>query len=140
MESKNIADLLAQHCHDKKGENVVILDLQKHSSVADYFVICSGFSDRQVSAIADSAMDELKKAGATHCRAEGIRDGRWALVDFGSVILHVFLDSLRDYYNLEGLWHDAPRTRIRDTDGDPNDNDERDTYKPSDFEPGHARF
>ena len=114
MTEKALAEFCAQKCLDKKAENVVILDLEGKSSVADYFVVCSGFSDRQVAAIADNVADEVRKAGHKPLNQEGMVEGRWALIDFGQVIVHVFQDHLRDFYNLEGLWQDAPRTFVRD--------------------------
>ncbi|MGZ3694156.1 MAG: ribosome silencing factor [Bdellovibrionota bacterium] len=111
METKELAELCARKCLEKKAENVVILDLENRSSVADYFVVCSGFSDRQVAAVADHVSGELRQQGIKASSEEGLAEGRWALIDFGSVIVHVFQDQLRDYYNLEALWLDAPRIR-----------------------------
>jgi ribosome-associated protein len=130
MESLELAETCAKKCLEKKGENVVILDLENRSSVADYFVVCSGFSDRQVNAIAEHVADELRELGLKPLSKEGMVEGRWALIDFGSVIVHIFQDHLRDFYNLESLWQDAPRIRIRDSDG---------TFD-SGLEPGSARF
>ncbi|RZA07575.1 MAG: ribosome silencing factor [Proteobacteria bacterium] len=114
MNAKELAEFCAQKCLEKKGENVVILDLENKSSVADYFVVCSGFSDRQVSAIADNVASEAHAAGNKPMGNEGMVEGRWALVDFGPVIVHVFQDHLRDFFNLEGLWRDAPRIHVRE--------------------------
>lgn len=114
MNAKELAEFCAQRCLDKKAENVVILDLENKSSVADYFVVCSGFSDRQVVAIADNVADEVQKAGHKPLSHEGMVEGRWALIDFGPVIVHVFQDHLRDFFNLEGLWRDAPRIHVRE--------------------------
>lgn len=114
MEAKELAELCAKKCLDKKAENVVILDLENRSSVADYFVVCSGFSDRQVSAVANYVSDELRQQGTKAQSEEGLVDGRWALIDFGPVIVHVFQDQLRDYYSLEALWMDAPRIRVQE--------------------------
>jgi ribosome-associated protein len=136
-EARKLAELCAQRCLEKKAENVVVLDLEDKSSVADYFVICSGFSDRQVSAIADYVMDEARKSGTKVYSHEGIREGRWALVDFGTVIVHVFQDQLRDFYSLESLWRDVPRIRVQE-DGTVKEDDG--IARPSDFEPGSARF
>lgn len=137
MEPRKLAELCARRCLEKKAENVVVLDLEDKSSVADFFVICSGFSDRQVSAIADFVSAEGRKAGAKLYSHEGIREGRWALIDFGTVIVHVFQDQLRDFYNLESLWRDAPRIRLLD-DGSLSQDDG--IVRPTDFEPGSARF
>ena len=97
---------------DKKAENVKILDLSELSGFTDYFVICSGISDRQVQAMADAVDGLMEKTGHGALSAEGYGDGRWVLMDFGDVVVHIFLDALRDYYDLENLWADAPRVSI----------------------------
>src|SRR4051794_31498524 len=79
---------------NKKAENVKILDLSNISGFTDYFVICSGTSDRQVQAIADSIQDALKDAGRKALSVEGYGEGRWALLDFGDIVVHIFLDAL----------------------------------------------
>ena len=83
------------------------------SSIADYLLICSGTSDKQVQAIANSIEDGLKKNGTRPLSTEGIRDGRWALIDYGDVIAHIFLEPVREFYNLEGLWSEAPRIEVK---------------------------
>lgn len=97
---------------DKKAENIQVLDLSEISSFTDYFVICSGVSDRQVQAIADSVKHVMEASGHELISSEGYTDGRWVLMDFGDVVIHVFLDALREYYDLENLWSDAPRVKI----------------------------
>jgi ribosome-associated protein len=97
---------------DKKAENLKVLDLTDLSGFTDYFVICSGTSDRQVQAIADAVEGALESAGHETLSVEGYGEGRWVLMDFGDVVVHVFLDALREYYNLESLWADAPRVKI----------------------------
>lgn len=134
MDGQKLAEFCAQKCLEKKAENVVILDLERLSSVADYFVVCSGFSDRQVSAIAQHVSDELRTTGVKTYHKEGFGDGRWCLIDFGTVIVHVFQDQLRDYYNLEGLWSDAKRIRITDESAAG-----RSGFDP-DYNPGTASF
>lgn len=136
-DTKKLAEYCAQKCLEKKAENVIILDLEDKSSVADYFVVCSGFSDRQVAAIADFVSDQARKSGTKVYAEEGMKDGRWALIDLGTVIVHVFQDHLRDFYSLESLWGDAPRILVKD-DGTTEELD--DIVRPSDFEPGSARF
>ncbi len=104
--------LCARAAIDKKAENVKVLDLSELSGFTDYFIICSGTSDRQVQAIGEAVASALDVEGYDILSAEGLRDGRWVLMDFGDVIVHVFLDALRDYYDLENLWKDAPKVRI----------------------------
>ncbi len=104
--------LCARAAIDKKAEQVKLLDLSELSGFTDYFIIASGTSDRQVQAIADAVELELDDAGYILISQEGYSEGRWVLMDFGDVVVHVFQDALRDYYDLESLWADAPRLRI----------------------------
>lgn len=134
MDGRSLAEFCAQKCFEKKAENVVILDLENLSPVADFFVICSGFSDRQVVAIAEHVSNEVRQTGLKPLSEEGLADGRWCLIDCGNVIVHVFQDQLRDYYNLEGLWRDAPRIRMADEAAAPEGR-----YDP-DYNPGTASF
>ncbi len=97
---------------DKKAEHVKLLDLTELSGFTDYFLICSGLSDRQVQAIADSVQLAMEGTGHELVSSEGYGEGRWVLLDFGDVVVHVFLDALREYYDLETLWADAPRVKI----------------------------
>jgi ribosome-associated protein len=110
--SREKALICARAAIDKKAENVKVLDLSTSSGFTDYFVICSGMSDRQVKAIVESIEFEVEKTGAEILSNEGYADGRWALLDLGDVVVHVFLDALREYYDLETLWSDAPRLKI----------------------------
>jgi ribosome-associated protein len=110
--SKEKALACARAAIDKKAENVKILDLTDLSGFTDYFVICSGMSDRQVQAIADSVEFAMEQSGRETLSSEGYSEGRWVLMDFGDVVVHVFLDALREYYDLENLWTDAPRVKI----------------------------
>jgi ribosome-associated protein len=108
-ESIAIARAAVAAAADKKAENIVLLDLRGLSSVADYFVVCSGNSERQLRAIADGLAEGLQKAMNMPPRhVEGLSGGGWVLVDYGDVIVHIFSPSLRGYYNLEALWAKAP--------------------------------
>jgi ribosome-associated protein len=106
------AFLSVQSAANKKAETIKILDLKSESSFTDYFMICSGTSDRQVQAIADSIVIDLKESGFVPISVEGYREGRWVIVDYGDVVIHVFLDALRDFYDLEQLWSHAKRVPI----------------------------
>lgn len=110
--SREKALACARAAIDKKAENVRILDLTESSGFTDYFVICSGMSDRQVQSISDSIDHEMSGGGHSILSAEGYSDGRWVLMDLGDVVVHIFLDALREYYDLEALWADAPRVKI----------------------------
>jgi ribosome-associated protein len=96
---------------DKKAEDVVLLDLRDKGTYADFLVICSGINERQLEAVADSVEESLRAAGQRLIGAEGGRGGRWVLLDFGDVVVHVFHPEERAHYDLEGLWSDAPTTR-----------------------------
>jgi len=97
----------AEFALDKKGVDVKILEIAKISSIADYLVLATGMSDKQVQAIADSVRKGLKKFGKA-LDIEGVREGKWVVIDYGDVLVHVFVDELRRYYDLDRLWGDAP--------------------------------
>src|SRR5262245_33516494 len=94
------AFMSVQAAANKKAETIKVLDIGEVSSFTDYFVVCSGLSDRQVQAIADSVAIELKEQGYAPLSVEGYGEGRWVIVDFGDVVVHVFMDALRDYYDI----------------------------------------
>jgi ribosome-associated protein len=102
-----------------KAFDITILDVRGISPVTDYFIICSGRSNRQVTAICEFIKKDLKYKGIKPVSIEGIKDGQWALVDYGHVIVHVFLDVVREFYNIEGLWLDAKKITISDNNGEP---------------------
>ncbi|MFE8703238.1 ribosome silencing factor [Cytobacillus sp. FJAT-54145] len=93
---------------DKRAEDIVVLNMKGISSVADYFIICHGNSDKQVQAIASEMKEKAHENGHDIKRMEGYEEGRWILVDLGDVIAHIFHREDRSYYNLERLWGDAP--------------------------------
>jgi ribosome-associated protein len=95
----------------RKAQRLVVLDVSTLTSFADYFLICSGRSNRQVTAIAEHLKKTLKQRGLAPISSDGIKEGQWALLDYGNVIIHVFYESVRDFYDLEGLWSDAARVR-----------------------------
>lgn len=102
-------DLYIQAALEKKVQNLVVLDVGDLTSIADVFIICSGRSNRQVNAIADSIMDSLKKHKIKPLSVEGTGEGHWVLLDYGHVIIHVFYEPVREFFDLEGLWVDAKR-------------------------------
>lgn len=109
MDFLTVARLAVDAAADKKAENILLLDLRTHSMVTDFFVICSGNTDRQLRAIAsgiDEAIGKEFKISPHH--VEGTDSGGWVLMDYGDVIVHVFAPSQRAHYNLEGLWAKAP--------------------------------
>ena len=96
---------------DKKAFNVKILDIRKVSTIADYLVLATGTSDKQVVAIADSVKSGLKKYGKA-IDIEGAKEGKWVVIDYGDVIVHVFLEEMRAYYDLDELWSNAEKVAI----------------------------
>ena len=98
---------------EKKTVNLVILDIQSLSSIADILIICSGRSNRQVKAIAEHIRTNLKKQGIKPISIEGQKEGQWVLMDYAHVIIHIFYEPVRTFYNLEGLWADAKRVRTQ---------------------------
>jgi ribosome-associated protein len=92
---------------DKKASDVLLLDVRDITTIADYFVICSGNNARQIQAIADAIDETLSKQGAWLINREGIADTGWLLLDFGDIIVHIFGPTEREYYRIERLWNDA---------------------------------
>jgi ribosome-associated protein len=109
LDGSQLAAICAQIGSDGKGEDIVVLDVRKISSFTDYFVILSGRSTRHVQALAESMEHELRSKRISSSRAEGLAEGKWVLLDFDDVVVHIFYHEQRDFYDLEGLWHDAPR-------------------------------
>ncbi len=102
-----IARRVADAAEDKKAADIVVLDVSELTTMADYFVICSGGSERQLGAIADGVAGSLRDEGVHTIGREGSSDSHWLLVDFGSVIVHIFAPPERDYYQLERHWSKA---------------------------------
>ena len=110
--SRPRAVMVAQAGLDKKAEDVLVLDVRGLTSYADYFVLMTSDSDRQAGAIADAVDERLKAEGASKVGVEGYESGRWILIDYGDVVAHVFNRDARSFYDLEGLWADAPRFTV----------------------------
>jgi ribosome-associated protein len=114
LTNKLLAKKAAQFALTKKAADVVILDLQGLTSMADYFVVCSGDSDTQTRAIADAVEELMAGVGDRVWHKEGYREGQWVLLDFVDVVVHVFHKETRAFYNLEKLWGDAPVEHVED--------------------------
>ena len=108
--SMNIAELALT----KKASDVIIMDLKGITTMTDYFVICSGDSDKQVNAIADAIKDGLEEEKIKPWHTEGMKSGTWVLMDFVDVVLHVFYKDTREFFNLEDLWGDAEIKEIKE--------------------------
>ncbi|MBL0699454.1 MAG: ribosome silencing factor [Desulfosarcina sp.] len=102
-------DVFVKAALERKALNLVVLDISRLTSIADAFIICSGRSNRQVAAIAEFIHFELKEQGIKPLSIEGIQTGHWVVLDYGHVIIHVFHQPVREFYDLEGLWIDAER-------------------------------
>jgi len=114
MTTRTLARRIAEIASDKHAIDILVLDLRKLTSFTDFFVICSGNSDRQVQAIARAIHDSLKHDhGVMPLGEEGMSSGHWALLDYGDVVTHVFYNEDREHYQLEKLWFDAPRIKFK---------------------------
>ena len=101
----------ARACDDKKAQDIRILDVRKLTTISDYFIVCSTSNERQARAIADDLRVSLKEYGLRELGVEGAQDARWILQDFGDVVVHIFHESQRGFYDIEGLWADAPQVK-----------------------------
>lgn len=108
------AKICAQVALDSKAEDVVILDVRGLASFADYFIIMSGRSTRHVQGLAEALEAAMRSKRISTAKAEGIKEGMWVLLDFDDVVVHIFYHEQRSFYDLEGLWHNAPRIEIDD--------------------------
>jgi len=111
LQPRRIAQLAWKVADAKQAVDPVILDISKLTTVAHYFLISHGNSDRHVRAIAQGIIDEMEKENVRVWHLEGMREGRWVLLDFGSVIVHVFYRDLREFYGLERLWGNAAQVK-----------------------------
>lgn len=104
--------LLTRFALEKKARDLVVLEVRELTSIGDYFIICSGSSDRQVQSIAQGIEDNLGEAGHSPLSVEGANRGHWVLMDFSDVIVHIFYEPVREFYDLDGLWGHAPRVEL----------------------------
>jgi len=111
--SKTKAFQIVEAALSKKALNLSLLDMREMTSFTDYFFICSGTSDRQVQAIAEGIREALEGKGVRPLGLEGTLEGKWILMDYEDVVVHVFLEPVRQFYDLEGLWVDAPRINVQ---------------------------
>lgn len=112
LEPDELGQTIVDAVVGKMGEDVLLLDIRGQASFADYFVICSGNSERQLNALAEDVRAKTRAGGATLIRSEGSPASGWLLLDYGSVVVHIFSPPTRQYYNLEQLWKDA-KTVVR---------------------------
>ncbi len=105
----DFAHLAIDAVENKKGSDIVLLDVRTLSSFTDYFLICNGDSDRQIKAISGGVQEALDKSGLRRLGHEGSAESGWVLLDYGDLMIHIFAPEQRDYYELEELWKEAPR-------------------------------
>ena len=107
MTPKEMAITAAKALDSKKGRDIQVIGVEHLTSLADYFVICSGTSNTQINALCDAVEKAVNEAGEPTLHREGYRGGTWVLLDFGSVVVHVFNHEAREFYSLERLWQDG---------------------------------
>jgi len=114
LNEKELVQLVAGVCLEEKARDILILDVSELTIIADYFIIASGRTAIQVKAIADAVEMGLKEAGIMPLRKDGTGQGIWGVLDYGSVIVHIFRQEERDYYGLENLWGDAKEVSLQE--------------------------
>ena len=108
MTPNELAIIAAKALDEKKGKEIAAIEVSEQTTLADYFVIATGSSNTQINALSDSVEKALKEqADEMPLRREGYRDGTWVLLDYGSVVVHIFSQEAREFYGLERLWHDG---------------------------------
>lgn len=115
LSSKKKIELIAKAALAKKAKDVVLIDLRRLSSICDYFIVASGDSTTQIDTIAGNIEKELIRQSCKLWYREGRGEALWILLDYGDVVVHVFYRETRGFYNLEKLWHDAPRKKLRES-------------------------
>lgn len=113
MDSYILAENIVKAIDDKKGKNIVLLDIREKTGIADYFVICTGNTKIQTKAIADGIEEKLdKEFGVEVLHREGFQSGEWILLDYSTVVVQIFQPEAREYYNLEKLWSDGKNINL----------------------------
>ena len=112
IESWDRAVLVSRFALERKAYDLVVMEVRDLTSIADYFIVCSGRSDRQVQSIAQGIEENLRGMGVRPHSVEGAARGQWLLMDFSDVIVHIFYEPVREFYDLDGLWSDAPRAQL----------------------------
>jgi iojap-like ribosome-associated protein len=112
IKEDELVQVIADAALEEQAVDLIILDVNEKTIIADYFVICSGRNIIQIHSIADNVEKKLKEKGELILRREGYEQGRWVVLDYGSTILHIFREEERDYYKLENLWADARKVAV----------------------------
>ena len=112
LESRETAVFAAKILDDKKAREIKLLDISGLTTIAEFFVICTGGSTTQVKALADNVVEKMSENGAEPLRCEGYKSCEWILLDYGDVVVHIFKEDMRSFYNLDHLWGDAKNIQI----------------------------
>ncbi len=107
MTDREMIGVAVKILDEKKGKDIKVLNIADQTTLAEYFIICNGTSNTQVNALADAVEDAMSKHGEEPHHVEGHRGGQWVLLDYSSVVIHVFTNEAREFYSLERLWSDA---------------------------------
>ncbi|MBA3236763.1 MAG: ribosome silencing factor [Parachlamydiaceae bacterium] len=106
-DSNKFLDVISQAIFDKKGSNIIALDVRGISTMTDYVIIAEGTVERHVKAIHTTVLDAMKQKGQSALHVEGVREGDWVVMDFGDIVIHLFIPELREKYSLESLWKEG---------------------------------
>ena len=112
LDPEQLRDLIEQSLDDDKAEGIETIDLRDQSAIADYMIVASGRSSRQISALAEKLRDRLKARIHNDIRIEGLSDANWVIVDIGDVIVHLFRPEVREFYNIEKMWRTVPTAHM----------------------------
>ena len=114
MNSQELMNRIVAILSKRKTENIKVLDISSLTTIADYFVICNGNSTTQIKSLADEVEEKLKEVDITPYSKEGFSDASWVLLDYSTVVVHIFNPEQRDFYSIESLWSDAPEVDVSD--------------------------